>query len=52
MSLKLPYFHVDAFAERPFTGNQAAVMPLERWLVSDRAFQHARQSTERYLNES
>ena len=32
MSLKLPYFHVDAFAERPFTGNQAAVMPLERWL--------------------
>ena len=32
MSLKLPYFHVDAFAERPFTGNQAAGMPLERWL--------------------
>ncbi|QJB69525.1 PhzF family phenazine biosynthesis protein [Parasphingorhabdus halotolerans] len=29
---KLPYFHVDAFAERPFTGNQAAVMPLEEWL--------------------
>ena len=28
----LPYFHVDAFADRPFTGNQAAVMPLERWL--------------------
>ncbi|QTD57213.1 PhzF family phenazine biosynthesis protein [Parasphingorhabdus cellanae] len=28
----LPYFHVDAFAERPFTGNQAAVMPLESWL--------------------
>ena len=24
----LPYFHVDAFADRPFTGNQAAVMPL------------------------
>lgn len=28
----LPYFHVDAFAERAFTGNQAAVMPLENWL--------------------
>jgi PhzF family phenazine biosynthesis protein len=23
---------VDAFAERPFTGNPAAVMPLDRWL--------------------
>lgn len=28
----LPYFHVDAFADRPFTGNQAAVMPLAEWL--------------------
>jgi predicted PhzF superfamily epimerase YddE/YHI9 len=28
----LPYYHVDAFAERPFTGNQAAVMPLDAWL--------------------
>lgn len=28
----LPYFHVDAFADRPFTGNQAAVMPLSEWL--------------------
>lgn len=27
-----PYFHVDAFADRPFTGNQAAVMPLAEWL--------------------
>jgi predicted PhzF superfamily epimerase YddE/YHI9 len=24
----LPYWHVDAFADRPFAGNQAAVMPL------------------------
>ncbi len=31
----LPYFHVDAFADRPFTGNQAAVMPLEAWLDDD-----------------
>lgn len=28
----LPYCHIDAFAGRPFTGNQAAVMPLEAWL--------------------
>jgi len=27
----IPYWHVDAFASRPFTGNQAAVMPLEEW---------------------
>ena len=32
MSAVLPYWHVDAFAERPFAGNQAAVMPLEAWL--------------------
>ncbi|HYD25068.1 MAG TPA: PhzF family phenazine biosynthesis protein [Croceibacterium sp.] len=30
--LAIPYWHVDAFAARPFAGNQAAVMPLERWL--------------------
>jgi predicted PhzF superfamily epimerase YddE/YHI9 len=28
----LPFFHVDAFAHQPFTGNPAAVMPLEAWL--------------------
>jgi len=28
----LPYWHVDAFAARPFTGNQAAVIPLDSWL--------------------
>jgi len=27
-----PFFQVDAFAERPLTGNPAAVMPLDRWL--------------------
>ena len=26
----IPFFQVDAFAERPLTGNPAAVMPLER----------------------
>lgn len=28
----LPFFQVDAFAERPLTGNPAAIMPLEKWL--------------------
>jgi PhzF family phenazine biosynthesis protein len=28
----LPFFQVDAFAEAPFTGNPAAVMPLDTWL--------------------
>lgn len=27
----VPYWHVDAFADAPFTGNQAAVMILEAW---------------------
>jgi PhzF family phenazine biosynthesis protein len=32
MTLTLPLTQVDAFADRPFTGNPAAVMPLETWL--------------------
>lgn len=35
MTLKIPYWHVDAFAARPFGGNQAAVMVLEEWLPDD-----------------
>jgi len=31
----LPFFQVDAFADKPLTGNPAAVMPLERWLDDD-----------------
>src|SRR5689334_22884048 len=31
----IPFFQVDAFAERPLTGNPAAVMPLERWLPDE-----------------
>jgi PhzF family phenazine biosynthesis protein len=31
----LPFFQVDAFAERPFTGNPAAVMPLDQWLPDE-----------------
>lgn len=36
--MKLPFAQIDAFADRPFTGNQAAVMPLEAWL-EDRVLQ-------------
>ncbi|MHA6318483.1 PhzF family phenazine biosynthesis protein [Altererythrobacter sp. CAU 1778] len=35
MSIPYPYWHVDAFADRPFKGNQAAVMPLDEWLADD-----------------
>jgi PhzF family phenazine biosynthesis protein len=31
----VPYWHVDAFASRPFTGNQAAVMVLAEWAADD-----------------
>ena len=30
--MKLPLFWVDAFADRLFHGNPAAVVPLDRWL--------------------
>src|SRR3546814_15214076 len=36
---RLPITQVDAFADRAFTGNPAAVMPLEEWL--DDAMLHA-----------
>jgi len=32
MSTELPFFQIDAFADRPFAGNQAGVMPLDGWL--------------------
>ncbi|MGV3768878.1 MAG: PhzF family phenazine biosynthesis protein [Sphingobium phenoxybenzoativorans] len=32
---QLPFVQVDAFASDPFTGNPAAVMPLEQWLPDD-----------------
>ncbi len=31
----LPFVQVDAFADAPFTGNPAAVMPLGQWLADD-----------------
>ena len=30
--MELPIFIIDAFAERPLTGNPAAVCPLDTWL--------------------
>lgn len=33
--MRIPYWHVDAFADRPFAGNQAAVMQLDAWLEDD-----------------
>ena len=35
MTTPLPLFQVDAFAERPFTGNPAAVIPLSEWLPDE-----------------
>ena len=31
----LPFHQVDAFADRPFVGNPAAVMPLDAWLPDE-----------------
>lgn len=33
--MRLPLYQIDAFAEGPFTGNPAAVCPLETWLPDD-----------------
>ncbi len=33
--MKLPIYQVDAFTDGPFTGNPAAVVPLEEWLPDD-----------------
>jgi PhzF family phenazine biosynthesis protein len=30
--LRIPIYQIDAFADRPFSGNPAAVCPLEHWL--------------------
>lgn len=30
--MRLPFVQIDAFADRPFGGNQAAVLPLDAWL--------------------
>jgi PhzF family phenazine biosynthesis protein len=33
--MRLPLYQIDAFADGPFTGNPAAVCPLEDWLSDD-----------------
>ncbi len=33
--MKIPFAQIDAFADRPFTGNPAGVMPLDAWLADD-----------------
>src|SRR4051812_49396338 len=33
--MKLKLWQVDAFAERPFAGNPAAVVPLDAWLPDE-----------------
>lgn len=33
--MKLPMYQVDAFADRPFEGNPAAVCPLDTWLPDE-----------------
>ena len=33
--MRIPFTQVDAFADQPFAGNPAAVMPLSRWLPDD-----------------
>ena len=33
--MRIPFAQIDAFADRPFTGNPAAVMPLGAWLPDD-----------------
>ncbi len=30
--MRIPFIQIDAFADAPFTGNPAAVMPLDAWL--------------------
>ncbi len=33
--MKLPIYQVDAFADRIFAGNPAAVVPLDKWLSDE-----------------
>ena len=35
MATHIPIYQVDAFADRVFTGNPAAICPLEEWLPDE-----------------
>ena len=47
--MRIPFAQIDAFADRAFTGNPAAVMPLPRWL-DDATLQHI--ASENNLSET
>ncbi|MEE8045849.1 MAG: PhzF family phenazine biosynthesis protein [Dehalococcoidia bacterium] len=33
--MKIPIYQIDAFADKPFSGNPAAVCPLDKWIPDD-----------------
>lgn len=33
--MRVPLYQIDAFADRPFTGNPAAICPLDDWLPDE-----------------
>ncbi len=33
--MKIPYYHIDAFSNKPFRGNPAGVCPLQEWLPDE-----------------
>jgi len=42
--MRIPFTQVDAFADAPFAGNPAAVMPLSRWLPDETLLAIAREN--------
>ena len=42
--MKLPFYWIDAFTDRVFTGNPAGVIPLEGWLPDDQLQRIAREN--------
>jgi PhzF family phenazine biosynthesis protein len=44
ITLKIPAYHMDAFAETAFSGNPAMVCPLERWLDDETLQRIAREN--------
>ncbi len=52
----IPFYWVDAFTDKPFGGNPAAICPLESWLPDEllqrMAWQHGLSETAFYVSES
>ncbi|MCE7044212.1 PhzF family phenazine biosynthesis protein [Dyadobacter sp. CY312] len=44
--MKLPFYQIDAFTNRLFTGNPAVVIPLNHWLADDTLLSIAQQSNQ------